>query len=101
MEAFKQFILKVCTSGPILSSFLVNHFCLCEMSVVCPKHAFMPYWSGDSSSVCSEGSEIQCIFILELWFAALLIFSNTCDKEKEKDNTAFFTMDLYRGHNSN
>ena len=71
------------------------------MSVVCAKHAFMPYWPGGSSSICSEGSELQCIFILEQWFAALLIFSNTCDKEKEKDNTAFFTMDLYRGHNSN
>ena len=58
MEAFKQFILKVCTSGPILSSFLVNNFCLCEMSVVCAKHAFMPYWPGDSSSICSEGSEL-------------------------------------------
>ena len=94
MEAFKQFVLKVCTSGPILSSFLVNHFCLCEMSVVCPKHVFMPYCPGDSSSIYSEGSELQCIFFLELWFATWLIFSNTCDKEKEKDNTAFFAVDL-------
>ena len=82
-EAFKQFILKVCISSPILSSISVNHFCLCEMSVVCPKHAFMPFWPGDSSSICSEGSELQCIFILELWFATWLIFSNSCDKEKD------------------
>ena len=30
--------------------------------IVCPKHVFM--LCPDSSSICSEGSVLQCIFIL-------------------------------------
>ena len=31
-------------SSPTISYFSVNHFCLHETSVVCPKNALMPCW---------------------------------------------------------
>ena len=62
VEAIKQLTPKGFIL--VLSFYSVNCFFLHKTSVICPKYVSMQSFP-DSSSVCSEGSALQCIFISE------------------------------------
>ena len=77
VEAFKQFAPKVCILVQrYIFSFSVKNFCLCKMSIVCLKHAFMP---SQIAVQYNEGSAPQCIFIITctiiFYLCSLLIYA--------------------------